>query len=172
MNACFPSPSDLLPRPQKCKWHCHGKPALCFPKETMNLPQEQTFPRRERCVHLEEIHGRQQAIVNLEKKKKIPKSSSPMGNTVCIAALKCWTNTNQSHSSLQSGRCNSVIQSWVQGGWVYWAVTVCSRPKAARTVDYADCTSQTLMCTWITRGSFKSRFGFSWSGVGPETPHS
>lgn len=107
-----------------------------------------------------------------KKKKKIPKSSSPMGNTVCIAALKCWTNTNQSHSSLQSGRCNSVIRSWVQGGWVYWVVTVCSRPKAARTVDYADCTSRTLMCTWITRGSFKSRFGFSWSGVGPETPHS
>lgn len=60
----------LFPRPQKCKWHCHVKPALCFLKETMNLPQEQTFARQERCVHLEEIHGRQQAIVNLGGKKK------------------------------------------------------------------------------------------------------
>lgn len=135
-------------------------------------PSETDIPKRKMCSLRRNSWEAASYCQFGKKKKKIPKSSSPMGNTVCIAALKCWTNTNQSHSSLQSGRCNSVIRSWVQGGWVYWVVTVCSRPKAARTVDYADCTSRTLMCTWITRGSFKSRFGFSWSGVGPETPHS
>lgn len=48
--------------------------------------------------------------------KKILKSSSPVGNTVCTATLKCWTNTNQSLPT-SKWECNCIaIQARVQRG--------------------------------------------------------
>lgn len=141
----FPPCRGSAPQATKCKRHCGVRRAACFPQATMNLPHRNGRSQKNKDVLTEKKFVGSSKLQSTAF-KEYPQEQQPHGKPVCTATLKCWANTNRSHSPLQSGKCNShsnTASSAQRAGGFAGAATVCTRPKPARTVGHADSTSQT-----------------------------
>lgn len=103
--------------------------------DTASPSQKQTFPRQQKRVHLEEIHGEQQATVNCFFKRS-PRAAAPWEKeTLSVQPLGSVGQTQTGHSPLQSGKCHRIATGRVyQGGHCLYKAKVGRDSRVTQTV--------------------------------------